>query len=214
VWNSIVDFIKGIPQRILDGLAWLANLGSRVGDWFRSVYDAGRAKLWDLVDFVRGIPGRILDALGNMGSLLWNAGRSIIDGFLRGLQSAYESVKNFVKGIAGWIADHKGPLSYDYTLLQPAAGKIMGGFHDQLAKGMKDVQGLVSGFARSLSTSLDVNAALGTPTSTGAPAESGVTVSVNVDTMNVRSDQDIRDISTGIADLVSSRERSQGRGSL
>src|SRR5690606_1994709 len=39
--------------------------------------------------------------------------------------SAYGKVQNFVSGIAGWIRDHKGPLSYDRRLLPPAGRAIM-----------------------------------------------------------------------------------------
>lgn len=69
-----------------------------------------------------------------MGGILVNAGSSIINGFLSGIKSAFEGVKNFVGGIASWIAEHKGPLDYDAILLIPAGNAIMHGF----GKGLKE----------------------------------------------------------------------------
>ena len=68
---------------------------------------------------------------------LWSAGSAIINGFLGGLKSAFEGVKNFVGGIASWIANHKGPLSYDRRLLIPAGNAIMQGLNSGLKHRLK-----------------------------------------------------------------------------
>lgn len=119
--NIVSDVINATPQMLDAGVQILTGLfdgvkqiGENVMSWFSS------------------LPGEIVNALGDLGGLLVGAGESIINGFLDGLQSAFEGVKDFVGGIASWIADHKGPLDYDAQLLIPAGNAIMHGLHEGL----------------------------------------------------------------------------------
>ncbi len=110
------------------------------------------------IDAIKGF----FESLGNID--LSGVGEAIINGFLRGLQSAFENVKSFVGGIADWIAEHKGPISYDKRLLIPAGKAIMGGFDESLQANFKSVQQTISSMADRLNTSfkLTPEMALGT----------------------------------------------------
>lgn len=136
VWNGLVGWVRGIPGRILGGLASIGALAGRMGSWVNGARNAAVGAFNGLIGWVAGVPGRILGALGGLGGLLVGAGSSIIGGFLRGLQGAFEGVKNFVGGIGQWIADHKGPKAYDLALLVPAGGWIMTGLGRGIADSM------------------------------------------------------------------------------
>jgi phage-related protein len=69
---------------------------------------------------------------------------------LSGLKAAWNNVTGFVGSIGSWIADHKGPLSYDATLLTPAGLAIMSGLHGGLSTGFGAVQALVGGMGGDL----------------------------------------------------------------
>ncbi|WP_056965769.1 tape measure protein [Apilactobacillus ozensis] len=91
-----------------------------------------------------GIQGAVSIARGFGGALV-GAGHAIINGFLNGIKSAFEGVKSFVSGIAGWIKAHKGPLSYDRKLLNPAGNLIMDGLNNGLNDGFSQVKGTING---------------------------------------------------------------------
>lgn len=158
-WNQIKDFFAGLWQGIWAQVtaAWngiknfFSNLWSNISSGIHSAWDA-------VVGFFGSIPGRILGALGDLGSLLLNAGKKIIEGFLNGLKKAWDAVTGFIGGIGKWIGDHKGPISYDKRLLIPAGNAIMEGLLNGLQTGFDPVMTAVSGMADQL-----VNA-FGSPT--------------------------------------------------
>ncbi|XCB30282.1 hypothetical protein RQN30_02290 [Arcanobacterium hippocoleae] len=85
-WNSIKTGFSGIVNwfRTLPSLfvQIVANIGNGIRNGFNSV-----------VSFMRSIPSKILNALGNLGSLLLNAGKNVIQGFLDGIKSMWNTVK-------------------------------------------------------------------------------------------------------------------------
>ena len=147
-FDNAVSFVSSIPGRITGFFgsisSWFADKFSEVRNGIANGFDSA-------VSFVASIPGRILSALGNLGRLLWNAGASIMQGFLDGLKSIWHNITSFVGNIAGWIADHKGPLPYDRKLLIPAGEAIMGGFRKSLNAGWQQVQADIMGMNVGLS---------------------------------------------------------------
>lgn len=121
-WNGVVGWFAGVPGRIA---GCFAGIGGRIAGYF---YD---------------VRGRIIGIFGTAGSWLSNAGAAIMNGLLGGLRAAWGKVTSFVGGIAGWIKEHKGPISYDRALLVPAGEAIMAGFAGGLRDSFGDVKDVV-----------------------------------------------------------------------
>lgn len=120
---------------------------------------------WRLItSSISGAVGKITGYIGNIKNLfnslkninLFNAGKSIINGFLRGLKSAWKAVTGFIGGIAGWIKDHKGPISYDRKLLIPAGNAIIGGLNTSMIQSFKDVKSNVLKMAGEIYDGFDI----------------------------------------------------------
>ncbi len=142
----------GILELIAAAVGWiLGGIGSMVAAGFLFlgglITGVGNAR-GDLLSFFENIPGWILGALGDVGGILVDAGRRIIGGFLDGLKSGFTAVQDWVGGIADWIAQHKGPISYDAKLLIPHGNAIMQGLGVGLTAGFSAyVMGTVSGMS-------------------------------------------------------------------
>ena len=175
IWSQFTAFLGNCVNNII---AFFQSLPGRIGAFFQNAADGARNTWNSVVDWFKGLPGRILGAIGNVGSILVNAGASIINGFLNGLKSAWNNVTGWISGIGDWIADHKGPISYDRKLLIPHGKAIMSGFAQGLDAGF---QGKVKSAISAVNTSLANTGIRSTITSAGTSGTVYNTYEVHID---------------------------------
>ena len=171
--------------------------------WFTGLMDGAAQIIPNFLSWVASIPGAIVSALGDLGGLLWNAGTSIIGGFLGGLQSAFGGVMDFVSGVAGWIYENKGPLTYDAKLLVKNGNVIMEGLENGLREGFQDVQRFVLDANNLIQNGITGNTTVTTNArSMVGETATGASVSIKDCTFNVRKDDDITAIANAIGSMV------------
>ena len=140
VWNAIsgvlggaLGVIKGIISTalgIIKGLwsgGW-ENVKSVLSSVWNGIKTGVTTGITAVVNTIRGLPGKALSALGNIGSTLLSAGKNLIQGFLNGINSAFNRVKSRLKQLTSWLPSWKGPEDLDKRLLTPAGTFVIQGF--------------------------------------------------------------------------------------
>jgi tape measure domain-containing protein len=136
-WNSIKSSVVSIIQGIV-------NAAQNAWNTFKNGVQSLVSRVTNIFNTLRNIN-------------LADIGRAIMNGFLNGLKSAWESVKGFVSGIAGWIRDHKGPIEYDRRLLIPAGNEIMGGLNRGLDNGFDKTMAKVQSITGAIESRFNIN---------------------------------------------------------
>ena len=169
-WSGAWNAIKGIASAVWNGIKTII---SSVLSVIKTIISSG-------INVIKSIWNAGINALKSVVSAVWNtiksvfsagvafiksvvhvdlgaAGEAIMKSLLNGLKRAWEGVKNFVGGIAGWIKDHKGPISYDRRLLIPHGQAVMLGFNEGLMKQFSNVQSNVSAMAGQVADSMQIS---------------------------------------------------------
>ena len=177
------------------------------------------------MNFVAGIPSRLLNALGNLGSLLYNSGKSLIYGLANGISSAVWVAVNSVTDALSTIRSYfpfspakEGPFSgHGYTTWSGKAlmadwGRGMesgqGSVTDAITGAMRAANDLMASGVSAVSSSVTVS-----PSGSAATAETLGTITSLLESIRDK-DGDVYLDSSKVSAALASRSRyaMAGRG--
>lgn len=137
IWNAIVSIVRGAINGVKAAINGVSTVVATVRGHFNRAKEAISTALTAAVNFVKTIPSKVVNAFGNVGSLLYEKGKSLISGFVDGIKAMARDAVNAAKDIIGDIADYlpgspakKGPLAgkgYVYLRAQRFMGDLAGG---------------------------------------------------------------------------------------
>lgn len=153
-WSGAWNTIKDVAQTVWNGIKSVVQTGiNTVQSIVQTVMNAVKgvfSSVWNAIQDVFNNNVKFIKDVMHID--LFAQGKAIMDSLLRGLREAWDKVTGFVGGIGNWIKEHKGPISYDETLLIPAGIAIMSGLSNGLNTGFGDVQDLVTSVAGVIAT--------------------------------------------------------------
>lgn len=144
-WDRIPEILSGILDSVLGVVEGSINgiVGFFSGLWGSIASLITGSDTGPITTWFKELPNKIKNAMGDLSKVLSGAGKAIIEGFWNSMKNMWESAKDWVGGIADWIAKNKGPISVDLHLLEPHGEAIFKGFNKKLAQGIENTKSLI-----------------------------------------------------------------------
>lgn len=165
--------LKGLIQGGLNTIKYAFTiLKTAVVAIFGELWDltkqGAKAGLKALVDLVKALPGKILAAVGDLGDLLFNAGKALIGGLIDGIGEMIKPLKDTLGAITDLIPGEKGPPKRDRVLLRPNGRLIMEGLIAGIRDEVPNLQRQLGGLTGSIPQMSLAGVGAGSGTASGA----------------------------------------------
>jgi TP901 family phage tail tape measure protein len=121
-WDAMRDIVKTTLSVVIDAVAMFVDLFT--GHWGKAWNDAKKL----VSDALNGITGFIADFGSNAASLLLDAGKNLIQGFINGIKSSFGAVQGVLGDLTKMLPSWKGPEDLDKRILTPAGRSVIDSF--------------------------------------------------------------------------------------
>lgn len=100
IWNAIKQFFVDLWNNIWNAVvSFLVRFGTFLITSFNEARNTISSWISNVLQFFRDLPGNILSAIGNLGNLLINAGRDLIQGMINGVKQMAGNIANAAKDV-------------------------------------------------------------------------------------------------------------------
>lgn len=160
-WDAIKNAFQTAVDWVVSKVTWFINQMVSLWNWFSSLPGTilgyfNQMNLWvgnkilEMIQLVKNIPGMILDGLTNLNTLLIDAGRKVIDGFINGIKSGFNRVRDLLGNLTDMLPDWKGPMAVDQKILFDSGTAVVDGFNDGLSAKIPEIQKTLNGVTSDL----------------------------------------------------------------
>lgn len=94
LWDGIIALFTKARDTIINIIEGIKVIVDKIRNFFSQLKAAADQGIGPLIKFVSDIPRRILDAIGNIGSLLFNKGKELVQGLIDGILSMLGKLKD------------------------------------------------------------------------------------------------------------------------
>jgi phage-related minor tail protein len=139
VLGNVRDWAGGVVDKVENVIQVFWDMAKNVG-----------SAIADSVRFFADLSSRIRNAVGDLGGLLFNAGKETIQGLIRGIESAFGALKSKLGEVTNLIPSWKGPKAKDQRLLRPTGGWIMEGLISGVQRKVPTLKGVLNDVTASI----------------------------------------------------------------
>lgn len=185
VWNAIVSFVSTVWHDIENAVSGGLNL----------VTGSVSKGLNTVLGFFRRLPGEIVSALGDIGHLLYDAGKQLVQGLLDGMNSMLGAISHASSGLVSVVKNvfenlwHSPPDAYGRWIGGLLTQGIVAGLHGGTPAVVSAAGTLVSAAKSSMATTGAMNGSFGAAGTSGG----NLTIQVTVPSGFVGSEQQLAD---------------------
>ncbi|MCX0246406.1 phage tail protein [Streptomyces drozdowiczii] len=145
--TAIGDFVDSAQERF-------ARYAQAAQDKFNeaksSAIDAVTDMISQALTYLGDLPGRARGALGDLGHVLFDAGASLISGFIDGIQSKIGAVTSTLSNLTSKLPDWKGPAELDARILAPSGELLIDGLIAGIQRAVPRVRSELQGLTGQL----------------------------------------------------------------
>lgn len=197
-------------------IGWFSQLSASVSEVMASFQRSINEKVSNVWNTFRDLPGRIINALGNLGSLLYSAGRDLVQGLINGIKdmtgSAINSVKDVAKSITNGMKSVLG-IHSPSKVFANIGRDITAGMTQGIEQGTPDVTKALTGMAQDSTMNI---AGSGLPTTAANNTNNNrtVNVSLNMSGIMTRSKTDEREVARNLITRLNEELSAKGQPAL